>query len=310
MRTKELNTRRQEEAEKIFVDKERQTTQSERYDRIQKTVQEYTKNYDGVDYMDDRLCTCVYEITLLQKQLCMKLIQILNKQCEEEFSKLIRETMARENMTLLQQQTILQDMRDIQISYGGFHNQFVKLSGELMTLSEINKLISYIQNGHIDGIGSILDTEIYHIKRILKQDIKEEKDIEESKQQKSIWKYPSDMSTVCNENILVTQNIIDNINIINDDSIESDYIYLKHRIINSSLSFLVTSNIDCTDLEIKFSISMDNIKYCLLDSNFITSYYSEDSIQIIIKEFIPIYMKLIIINSSLLISNTTVYLTY
>ena len=55
---------------------------------------------------------------------------------------------------------------------------------------------------------------------------------------------------------------------------------------------------------------MDNELYYKLHSNYIESHCEGKSIQVVIKDFIPRYMRLSITNNGFLISNTTVYLTF
>jgi hypothetical protein len=130
------------------------------------------------------------------------------------------------------------------------------------------------------------------------------------KQQNPILPPIYNISNINMQNITITKKIVSNIAIIDGTYFKSDIIDLNNRIHNHKLSFLITSDIDCNNLDVVFKVSMDNELYYKLHSNYIEYHCEGESSQVVIKDFIPRYMRLSITNNGFLISNTTVYLTF
>jgi len=118
------------------------------------------------------------------------------------------------------------------------------------------------------------------------------------------------LSNISIQNVTLTKKIVDNIAIIENDTLISDCIDLNNRIHNHNLLFLITSDIECSDLDVVFEVSMDNELYYKLHTHYIEYHSEGKSIQVVINNFIPRYMRLSITNNGFLISNTTVYLTF
>ena len=118
------------------------------------------------------------------------------------------------------------------------------------------------------------------------------------------------LSNISNQNLTLTKKIVDNIAIIENDTLISDCIDLNNRIHNHNLLFLITSDIECSDLDVVFEVSMDNELYYKLHTHYIEYNCEGKSIQVFIEKFIPKYMKVSITNNGVQISNTTVYLTF
>lgn len=129
-----------------------------------------------------------------------------------------------------------------------------------------------------------------------------------------------DISSIKINQELQTLKIFDNKHLEGSDSCEGDGSYITSAVIEidkrtiNKLTILIISDSDsdsdCSDLAVAYRISMDNINYFPLNRNFSDSYDAGNTIQSVIKDFIPRYIQIKIINSGSIGTNITGYVNY
>ena len=131
----------------------------------------------------------------------------------------------------------------------------------------------------------------------------------------------ADISSIKINQELQTLKIFDNKHLEGSDSCEGDGSYITSAVIEidkrtiNKLTILIISDGDCSDLAVAYRISMDNINYFPLNRNFLNRNFSDsydegNTIQAVIKDFIPRYMQIKIINSGGVGTNITGYVNY
>ena len=126
----------------------------------------------------------------------------------------------------------------------------------------------------------------------------------------------ADISSIKINQELQTLKIFDNKHLEGSDSCEGDGSYITSAVIEidkrtiNKLTILIISDGDCSDLAVAYRISMDNINYFPLNRNFSDSYDAGNTIQSVIKDFIPRYIQIKIINSGSIGTNITGYVNY
>jgi len=130
------------------------------------------------------------------------------------------------------------------------------------------------------------------------------------------WQTQEDISSIKRNQELQTVKLFDNERLDGDGDGDGDGSYITSNIIKidkrttDKFTILITSDNDCMDLAVVYRVSMDNITYFPLNSNFRVSYSEGKTIQAVIKDFIPRYMQIKIINSGSISSNISGYVNY